>query len=596
MSIPTISRLGLFRRLITHATPYWPGFTIAFIAMIVVAATEAAFPAMMKPLLDNGFQNTSSFQVWWVPTAVLAIFVIRGIANFIVGYLMQWIANNVLRDLRGAMFAKLLLLPATFFDRSSSGRLISKLVSEVHIVLIVVTNVVTVAVRDLLVLLGLIAWLTYLNWQLSLIVFALIPALALLSINFSRRLRNISKSHLSTTGEMTSIIEEAISGYRVIKIFDGSNYEETRFKKVNSRYRRQAMRLAILQSLQSPVTQLIVAFGVAAILTIALIQSRLGSNTVGDFVSFITAMLMMFGPIRHLTDINSQLQRGLVAADSIFSFIDEKTELDIGTKQLNHATGSIQFSNVSLLYTERDLHAVRDFTLEIAPRSMIALVGPSGCGKTSVVNMLMRIYEHSAGDIFIDQISIRDLSLKSLRKQFALVSQDVVLFNDTIYKNISYGREDLTPADVWNALNAADLANFIQSLPQGLETIVGDRGIRVSGGQRQRIAIARAILKNAPILILDEATSALDSTSEENIKSAINALRRDRTTIVIAHRLSTVVDADQIIVMEQGRIIQKGRHDHLVREPGLYQNLYLKLITDTNSASDVLVNDPSRSP
>lgn len=585
----------LLARLLSYSWIYWPGFVIAFVAMLIVAITEAAFPAMMKPLLDRGFQGATSFQVWWVPTAVLLIFLVRGSANFLVGYTMQWVANNVLRDLRRAMFEKLLCLPSTFFDKSTSGQLISKMIVEIHMVLFAVTNVVTVMVRDSLILMGLLAWLFWLNWKLTLIVLILLPFLALLSYRFSTRMREISKKFMTATGDMTTSIEEAIAGNRVIKVFGGEGYETKRFELVNSLYRRQAMRLAVAQSLQSPLTQLLASLAVAAILTIALVQSRSGAATVGDFVSFITAMLMMFGPLRHLTDVNSQMQRGLVAAESIFSFIDEKNELDNGRLELERSVGSIQFSNISLSYAGRDRHAVRDFTLEITPGSMIALVGPSGCGKTSVVNMLMRIYEHSAGGIFIDQISIKDLSLKSLRKQFALVSQDVVLFNDTIYKNISYGREDVTAEDVRSAVTAADLANFIQSLPRGLETVVGDRGIRLSGGQRQRIAIARAILKDAPILILDEATSALDSTSEENIKSAINALRQDRTTIVIAHRLSTVVDADQIIVMEQGRIIQKGRHDHLVREPGLYQNLYLKLITDTNNASNVLINDSSRS-
>jgi len=545
--------------------------------MVIVAATEAAFPAMMKPLLDRGFQGASSFQVWWVPTAVLLIFVARGAASFIVGYAMQWVANNVLRDLRMAMYEKLICLPTSFFDKSNSGRLISKMIVEVHMVLLVATNVVTVVIRDSLVLIGLLAWLFWLNWQLTLIVLTLLPVLAAFSFRFSKRMREVSGKFMSATGDMTATIEEAIAGNRVIKVFGGHDYETKRFGDVSASYRGQAMRLAIAQSVQSPVTQLIAAVGVAAILTIALMQSRTGAATVGDFVSFITAMLMMFGPLRHLTDVNSQMQRGLVAAESIFSLIDENTERDAGKKTLARAIGSIVFTEISLCYPGRDRPAVEAVNLEIPAGKTFALVGPSGSGKTSLISLLPRLYEPTAGKIKIDDVSIDELKLRSLREQLALVSQDVILFNDTIGRNIAYGRDNVSEEAIWQAVRAADLEQFIRSLPEGLQTMVGDRGVRLSGGQRQRVAIARAVIKDAPILILDEATSALDTASEASVKAAIDRLRHNRTTLIVAHRLSTVENADWVVVMDGGKIVQQGTHRSLIAESGLYHSLYSKM-------------------
>jgi subfamily B ATP-binding cassette protein MsbA len=531
----------------------------------------------MKPLLDKGFQGVTSFQIWWVPTAVLLIFVSRGVASYIVGYTMQWIANNVLRDLRRDMFQKLLCLPVTFFDRSTAGHLIAKLLVEAQMVLLVATNVITVIVRDTLILLGLIGWLFWLNWKLTLVVAVLMPLLAVLSMHFSKRMRDISGKFMSASGDMTATIGECIAANRVIKIFGGEAHEAKRFDVINARYRGQAMRLAIAQSLQSPLTQLIAAVGVAVVLTIALVQSRAGAATVGDFVSFITAMLMMFGPLRHLTDVNSQIQRGLVAAESVLSFIDEQNEVDLGQQAIARSQGEIYFRDVSITYPGRDRPAVDGITLRIAAGTTVAFVGPSGSGKTSLISLLPRFYEKTSGEILLDGISIDRFSLRNLRTQIALVSQDVILFNDSILNNITYGSTDLAEDTLWNAIRSADLEDFIRSLPEGLNTVVGDRGVKLSGGQRQRVAIARAFVKDAPILILDEATSALDNVSETSIRSAVDNLRRGRTTLIVAHRLSTVVDADQIVVMEHGRVIQQGTHKDLLIEAGLYRDLYARL-------------------
>jgi len=570
----------LYGRLLSYAKPYWPGFALAALAMLVTAATETAFPALLKPLLDNGFAGASSFQVWWVPTAVLMIFLLRGASTFLSVYAMNWIANSVLRDLRQAMFNKLLTLPASAFDARSSGQLISRVIAEVNGVTSAATNVVNTLVRDSLILIGLLGWLFWLNWKLTLIVMLLLPFLAGLTLAFSKRMRRVSRDALKATAEMTRSVEEAIFGNRVIKVFQGDQFESGRFKKVNAEFRGQSMRLAIAQALQTPISQLIAAIGVAVVLTIALLQSRAGEATVGDFISFVTAMLMMFGPLRHLADVNAQLQRGLASAEAVFELIDEKSERDTGSRTVGRVRGEIAFEGVSLAYPSSDRQVLQEVSVVIRPGETVALVGPSGGGKTSFINLLPRLYEPTAGCVRIDGIAVTDLSLASLRAQIALVSQDVVLFNDSIRSNIIYGASESAEADLNAAIAAADLSDFVASLPEGVETVIGDRGVRLSGGQRQRIAIARAVLKNAPILLLDEATSALDTKAEASVKAAIDRLRQGRTTLVVAHRLSTIVNADRILVIANGRLVEEGRHEALMAQAGLYASLYSKNLQD----------------
>jgi subfamily B ATP-binding cassette protein MsbA len=570
----------LYGRLLSYAKPYWPGFALAALAMLVTAATETAFPALLKPLLDNGFAGASSFQVWWVPTAVLLIFLLRGTASFFSVYAMNWIANSVLRDLRQAMFNKLLTLPASAFDARSSGQLISRVIAEVNGVTSAATNVVNTLVRDTLILIGLLGWLFWLNWKLTLIVLVLLPFLAGLTLAFSKRMRRVSRDALKATAEMTRSVEEAIFGNRVIKVFQGDQFESGRFKKVNAEFRGQSMRLAIAQALQTPISQLIAAIGVAVVLTIALMQSRAGEATVGDFISFVTAMLMMFGPLRHLADVNAQLQRGLASAEAVFELIDEKSERDTGSRTVDRVRGEITFEGVSLAYPSSDREVLQAVSIVIRPGETVALVGPSGGGKTSLINLLPRLYEPTAGRVLVDGIAVTELTLASLRTQIALVSQDVVLFNDSIRNNIIYGASDSSEARLDAAIAAADLSDFVASLPEGVETVIGDRGVRLSGGQRQRIAIARAVLKNAPILLLDEATSALDTKAEASVKAAIDRLRQGRTTLVVAHRLSTIVNADRILVIANGQLVEEGRHEDLMAKAGLYASLYSKNLQD----------------
>lgn len=575
----------LYGRLLSYAKPYWPGFALAALAMLVTAATETAFPALLKPLLDNGFAGASSFQVWWVPTAVLTIFLLRGTSTFLSVYAMNWIANSVLRDLRQAMFNKLLTLPASAFDARSSGQLISRVIAEVNGVTSAATNVVNTLVRDSLILIGLLGWLFWLNWKLTLVVMLLLPFLAGLTLAFSKRMRRVSRDALKATAEMTRSVEEVIFGNRVIKVFQGDQFESGRFKKVNAEFRGQSMRLAIAQALQTPISQLIAAIGVAVVLTIALLQSRAGEATVGDFISFVTAMLMMFGPLRHLADVNAQLQRGLASAEAVFELIDEKSERDTGSQTVGRVRGEIEFQAVSLAYPSSERQVLQEVSVVIRPGETVALVGPSGGGKTSLINLLPRLYEPTAGRVLIDGIAVTDLSLASLRAQIALVSQDVVLFNDSIRNNIAYGATESAEAEVNAAIAAADLSDFVASLPDGADTVIGDRGVRLSGGQRQRIAIARAVLKNAPILLLDEATSALDTKAEASVKAAIDRLRQGRTTLVVAHRLSTIVNADRILVIANGRLVEEGRHETLMAKAGLYASLYSKNLQDLEQSA-----------
>lgn len=545
--------------------------------MSLTAATETAFPALMKQLMDKGFQGLSTFPAWWVPLVILLIFVVRGFAGFVSTYSMEWLANNVLRDIRRSMFEKLISLPASSFDQQSSGQLISRMIAETQMVLLAATNVVTVLVRDSLILIGLLGWLVWINWKLTLVVFFIMPTLAFMIRKFSKRIRGVSRSYLDAYRGLTKTVEEAISGNRVIKVYGGEPYERKRFENVNLEVRAQAMRSVIASALQTPMSQLIAAVGVSAVITIALIQTRTGTATIGDFVSFITAMLLLFSPLKHLAEINSQLQKGLAAAEGVFAFLDQNSERDTGTLELGRARGLVEFQNVTFQYPTRDTPALQNFSLKVESGKTVALVGPSGSGKSTVVNLLPRLYDIDSGALLIDGVSVNEITLASLRQQIALVSQDVVLFNDTIAGNIAYGKTDVSLDQIKDAIAAADLTNFIGSLPQGLDTIVGDRGVRVSGGQRQRIAIARAILKDAPILILDEATSALDTKSEAAVQAAIERLRKGRTTIVVAHRLSTVVGADQIVVLDQGKIVQSGTHAELIQRQGLYKALYSQM-------------------
>ena len=572
---PRMSTKNLYLRLLRYVVPYWRMFAASIFCTIVVAATEPALPALLKPLLDGSFVNRDQYLIKLIPLLLILLFLVRGTFTFASSYATNWVATKLVMDLRTQMFNKLISLPTPYYDNVSSGAVIANIAFNVTQVMAAGTNVVTVLVRDSFTILGLLAWMFYLNWKLSLIALVITPLVALTVRVFSKRLRKMSHSSQHAMGDVTHVLEEALSGHKVVKVFGGEAYEAQRFEEANNRLRRFSIKQNVAASLHVPLVQGIAAFALAAIIYFATLESSGNLITVGGFVSFITAMLMLLAPIKRLTSINEAIQRGLAAAEVVFELLDQDSEQDQGRIALEHASGRIELRNVSLQYEADGAAALQDLSLMIAPGESVALVGQSGSGKTSLVNLIPRFYHPTQGEVLLDGHNLTDIQLSSLRDNIAFVSQDVVLFNDSIAANIAYGRKSVaSEAEILAAAEAAHAMEFIQKLPQGLQTSVGENGVKLSGGQRQRIAIARAILKNAPILILDEATSALDTQSERHVQAALETLMRKRTTIVIAHRLSTIEKVDRIIVMQQGRIAEQGTHRALLERNGLYANLY----------------------
>ena len=573
---PAANDKVLLRRLLGHVKPHWKVFALGVAGMILTALTEPLFPAIMKILLDDGFGGGGDARLMWLaPVMIIGLFLLRGIFTFAMNYAMNYVSQEVLLDLRREMFARLVELPIRFFAMTSSGTVIARLVSDVQNVTQTLSSVMIILVRDTFVIVGLLGWLLYLNWQLTTIALVLIPLVALAVSSFSKRMRRLSAEQIRYTGELTSVVEEAIHSNPVVKVYGGQGYERSRFGDASGKLRDFARRMTVASALIVPITQIMAAVAVSIVISIALYQSQRDQTTVGDFVSFITAMLMILAPLKHLADVNSQLQRALAAADAVFRFIDEPLENDLGTGTVERVRGEIAFEKVSFGYQQQERLALTGIDLRIGAGETVALVGSSGGGKTTMANLLPRFYPVTDGRILIDGIPIETLKLSSLRRQIAWVSQTVMLFNDTIANNVAYGdRRGASEAEVRAALDAAYLTDFIASLPDGLDTVIGDNGIRLSGGQRQRLSIARALLKNAPILILDEATSALDNESERYVQAALERLMKGQTTLIIAHRLSTVEKADRIIVLAGGKIVEQGTHVELLAGAGLYSRLY----------------------
>lgn len=569
---PVQNAKALFFRIFSYAWRHKYVLIISIFAKAALSLSDTAFLALIKEVTDKGFTNHSSEQALWLPMLLFVLMALRGVMGFVSTYSIRWVARRVVGTLRKQAFAKLMLMPVSFFDSQSTGVMVSKLTFDASRLSTVCTRTAMNVFGDVLKVVGLVGYMLYLDWKLTLIFAAVAPLMVLYLRKTTPKLRTNAKKLQLSVGEMTKVSEEAISGQRIVKIFGAQDYENQRFSDVVVKNRDLALRSARISGLNSFVIELLLALVLALVVYYAM-----SSFTVGSFVAFTGALLMLISPIKHMTAANEDFQIGLAAAQSIFDVVDAPVESDVGETNIGHAKGEIAFKNVTLSYEGAKRPALDDLSFNVKPGEKVALVGRSGGGKTSLVNLLPRFYEMQKGLILLDGVDIRALALKDLRAQFSLVSQDIILFNDTIFNNIAYGTlRGTSEEDVIKAAKGANAWEFIQQLPLGLQNEIGDRGVRLSGGQRQRLAIARAILKDAPILLLDEATSALDTESEQHVQAALDVLMQNRTSIVIAHRLSTVENADRILVMDKGKIVESGTHKKLLAMKGYYTKLYKK--------------------
>lgn len=565
----------LYRRLLGYVRPYRQQFLLAILGMIALAATEPMLPALLKPLLDEGFVAQNRDTMRMIPLWLLGIAILRGLATFVGQVGITWVAAQVVKDLRQDLFSHLLQLPSETYDNHATGTLLSKVTYDVSRVMQAATESLTVLVKDSLTVLGLLGFMFYINWMLSLIIFSIMPLIALVIRWVSKRLRRDNQGIQTAMGELTRILEESISGHKLVKVFAGQTYESQRFNQSAQAVCDYEIKVKVAANSSIFIVQFLTALALALIIYIAAFDASNDLLSVGEFVALLTAMGLLFSPVKRLTKINEQLQQGLAAAQSIFSVLDTPAEIDSGKQSLSVVQGAIRLQQLNFSYSPESPTVLKQLNLTVKAGESIAIVGRSGSGKTTLANLLARFYALGDAQIFIDDTDINRLALANLRQHIALVSQEVVLFNDSIAANIAYGSMANCSIDAIKiAAKAAYALEFIEALPEGFDTMIGERGVKLSGGQRQRLAIARALLKDAPILIFDEATSALDNQSEQEVQKALEALKQNRTTFIIAHRLSTIEKADKILVMQQGEIIEIGTHSSLLAQNGVYADLY----------------------
>jgi subfamily B ATP-binding cassette protein MsbA len=565
----------VYGRLWRYVTPHKLIGFIAVVGMTSTALIEGGLVLLLEPLMDEALvaQNLSTAR--WLPIAFVSIFVLRGLSGFATEASLGWIGRSVISSLRRDVFRKFLTLPTRFFDHQTTGPLLSRMTYNVEMVAESVTSVVTIAIRDVLTVFAALGVMLYQSPTLTVFVAVLFPLVALIVRALGVAFRRYSNRIQDSVGEVTQVTEEIVRGNQVVKAFGGYDYEKDRLDEVDERNRKQNLKLIRARSLGVAVTQIIFGVGVAAVIYAASRESIEGNLTPGQFISFFSAMMLMLQPVRRITNVNATLQRGVAGADSLFEIIDEDDERDNGSTVAERVKGDVEFRNVSFSYGDENGPVLERVSATITAGKTLAIVGNSGSGKSTLASLLPRFYDISNGEILIDGVSVSDYTLESLRDNISIVTQDVVLFNDTIGNNLAYGQLNTKSSDeVREAAEAAHVTEFVDKLPDGFDTMVGDRGVLLSGGQRQRIAIGRALLKNAPVLILDEATSSLDSQSERRIQDALSELMKNRTTLVIAHRLSTVEGADQIIVLDAGRVVESGTHADLLNANGHYAALY----------------------
>ncbi len=568
--------LHLYKRLLKSTGVYKKTFFLAIIGMIIHAITDTSFAAIIKPLLDGSFIDKDPSFIQIMPILIILIFVFRGIGSFMSTYGMAYVGRSIIRDIRRDMFDKILLRSSSLYDESVTGKLVSKITFDAEQVAEAATKAVTTIIKDGLTIIGLLSLMFYYSFELSIGLILIAPLVGFFLKIMSVRFRSLSRDIQRSMGTITNIVEESIIGHRIIKIFGGKNYEKNTFNSANAYNRERNLKLVFVQSISIPLMQLVVAIFLAVIIFFVTSNNYLDEISIGTFMSYLTAMIMMFAPIKRLSEVNVVLQRGIAASESIYDLLDSESEnIDMSDRTNIEGSISISFKNVTFKYPSSQSNVLENINLNISKGETVAIVGKSGSGKTTLLDLIPRLYNPDQGDIYFNTSNIKDINLNKIRAYISYVGQDFTLFNDTIYNNIAYG--ELSSHDVSRVHDAAEFSfasDFINDLPDKFETIVGQNGVLLSGGQRQRIAIARALLKNAPILLLDEATSALDADSEASIQKSLASLSENKTTLIIAHRLSTVMNADKIIVIENGHVVEQGNHSDLIDKKSSYYALY----------------------